>query len=306
MKKIFIVITGLYLLFLTLIGILIVILSFFNINPQTVFSTNERIQLLIVWIPLIGWLITTGIGLFLKKNWARYSILVMSVFAISMGLIGCLGVHLLSLTELSLDELTVPIIRIFILVPSLLFLIILPIIYLIFFNKRSVKEIFEKDSSAVSYLKRPLGISILAFSSLFNVINMISLAFFPTVNIFPLFGFLLSGIAITIHNLIRAMSSIYIAYGFWKLKKTAWFAAIILSCVNILSGVLNFIFINVNNYYQMTSRNNVYPSFSSALLKYGFLYGSVIASVVLIYIISRKSAFFTDKPASNRALDVEQ
>ena len=302
MKKFFIILTGIYLLFLALIGILIVILSFMNFNSNIVLSTNERIQVAIVWIPLSGWLSATGIGLFLKKNWARYSIMVMSGLAIFMGLIGCLGFCFMSFPEISAEGTPVQLIRLIILVPLFLFLIILPSIYLIFFNKRSVKEIFEAASS----LKRPLGISVLAILSLFNVINMISLTLFPTIPIFPFFGFLISGTAITIHNLILAMVNFYIAYGFWKLKQPAWITAIVLGCMNILSGVFNFFLINVDDYCRLLFPNGAEPYFISAWTKYGFLFGSVISTVVLIYLISRRLAFLKDKPNTSSEVSMER
>ncbi len=304
MKKFFIVSTGIYFLFLALIGILIAILI--NFDPKESFSINERIQVAVIWIPLIGWLIPTGIGLFLKKNWARYSIMVMSGFAILIGLISCLRFCFLPSPQIPAEGTPVQLIKLVIVISLFLFLIILPIIYLIFFNRRVVKEIFENENSMVSSLKRPLGISVLAILSLYNVIIMIGLTLFPTHPVFPFFGFLISGITITIHNLILAILNFYIAYGFWKLKQPAWLAAIVLNGTNIFSGGLNFFLINVNDYHRMISPNSSQTTFYSALTKYIFLFGSVISIVVLIYIISRKSAFLKDKPDTSLEVSVEQ
>ncbi len=131
MKKFFIGLTGVYLLFLALIGILFGAINSLNLNSNPTLSTNERVQLLLMWLPLIGLLIATGIGLFRKKNWARYSIMVMSGFAIFMGFFGCLGFSFLPLP--ASEEVPVELIKLIIVTIFFLFLIVFPVIYLIFF-----------------------------------------------------------------------------------------------------------------------------------------------------------------------------
>lgn len=160
MKKFFLISTAIYLLLLALLGILSSLMSYFGLNarPEASLANFSPLYLLLIGLPFIGWLIATGVGLLLKKNWARYSILVMSGFAFLMGVIFCF-VFIFMPASNAMNGVVTWVIKTVFVILSIIFLIILPIIYCIFFTRQSVKDLFLINEGTQSGLPRPVGIS---------------------------------------------------------------------------------------------------------------------------------------------------
>ncbi len=300
MKKFFLILTAIYLLLLAFLGIITCIVSFIGLHakPDSLPSGFSPLYLLIFYLPFIGWLIATGIGLLLKKIWARYSILAMSGFAIFMGIIFCLVFNFMPLPETANESVTVIIKAVFTGL-SAIFLIGLPIVYLVFFTRPSIKELFtSKEYESKPKLARPVGISFLAILYLIGAVFSIVYAIFPIYPALPLFGgVLVSGWFLLIYQLVIGLLGRYVAYGFWKMQKTAWFCFIALCSYGIIAGLINTFTLNAEVFEKFMPQNYSY-SINPVLIKIGSITGVILAIVFIIYVISKKALFLKATPSS--------
>jgi hypothetical protein len=167
--------------------------------------------------------------------------MVMSGFAIFIGLIFCLVVSLMPL--LGNANVNSSFMIVFLGLISI-FLIILPVIYLVFFTRPSVKELFSTTKLDSGSSNRPLGISILANFYLISGITSLLTAVFPMYQSLPVCGgIFISGIYLKVYLFIVSFITLYLGYGFWKLQKAAWVTFIIFNCYGLIIGVINLDFL---------------------------------------------------------------
>lgn len=295
MKKFFLIATGIYLLVLSLIGLLVGAISFWMLQTQVeVLSSNMNPWVFLAyWVPLIIWLAASGIGLFRKRNWARYSILTISGFAIFMGTIFCIifGMMRLPETEVASDIFNLTF-KVVFLGLTVLFLIVLPIIYFIFFTRPSVKGMFQTRMQGQSQidLERPVGISILAIFYLLSGILDLVLMVFPMVKNMSFLGIVISGWWLRIYQFVIAVLSSYIGYGFWRLKKAAWVAFLVLCSFATVNGVVNM-FISDTGFFQRMNQEGSTYSFNPIIF---YITAGLVMAVnigLLIYVISKRTVF---------------
>lgn len=306
MKKFFLIATAVYLLLLSIVGILTYIINFVGLKNNSMSPGLNSVYIMtVIWIPLIIWLIVTGIGLLKTKNWARYSILAMSVIAILSGIIITiiLAFSLFSSYTSSFMLFSLAIILLAF-IPTLIFLIILPIIYLIFFTRRSVKELFIsveqmpvegqtefKEQLTVESI-RPVGISILSVLSVIGGITILLSIFSSTTPKVLVCGVLITGISIKIYQVLTAIISFYIGYGFWKLQKPAWIISVIYYGFSVLSSIISTFCINEDLIKETMPQASLYSSSALSMFRVFTIFGAVISIVFLIYIIVKKRIFF--------------
>ena len=299
MKKFFLVLTAIYLLFLALLVSILCILGYIGMNarPESLPVNFNPLFLLAIYLPFIGWLLATGIGLLLKRHWARYSIMVMSGFAIFIGLIFCLVVSLMPLPE---DANANLIFKTVFLGLISIFLIILPVIYLVFFTRPSVKELFSTTKLDSGGSNRPVGISILAIYYLISGITSLLMTLFPMYQSLPFCGgIFISGIYLKVYLFIVSFITLYLGYGFWKLQKAAWVTFIIFNCYGLIIGVINFFTFDLKvlnkmmpaSYPESLSLNPVFFRAMAAL-------GLIVSVGLMVYVFSKKGLFFKDNSTS--------
>lgn len=306
MKKIFLVLTAIYLLFLAVLGAILCIIGYIGMNarPELIPANFNLLSLLASYLPFISWLLATGIGLLLKRHWARYSIMVMSGFAIFIGLIFCLVVSLMPLPGNANANL---IFKTVFLGLTSIFLIILPVIYLVFFTRQSVKELFRTKKLDSGSLNRPLGISILAIFYSISGITSLLTTLFPMYQSLPLCGgIMLSGIYLNVYMFIVSLITLYLAYGFWKLQKAAWVTYIIFGCYGLIIGVINFFTFDLKVLNKMmpasyTGGFNLNPVFFRTIAALTL----IISFGLMFYVFSKKGSFFKDNSTSEPQLPTE-
>ena len=306
MKKFFLVLTAIYLLFLALLVSILCILGYIGMNarPESLPVNFNPLFLLAIYLPFIGWLLATGIGLLLKRHWARYSIMVMSGFAIFIGLIFCLVVSLMPLPE---DANANLIFKTVFLGLISIFLIILPVIYLVFFTRPSVKELFSTTKLDSGGSNRPVGISILAIYYLISGITSLLTAVFPMYQSLPVCGgIFISGIYLRAYMFIVSFITIYLAYGFWKLQKAAWVTFIIFNCYGLIIGVINFFTFDLKVLNKMMPASNtesisLNPVFFRAMAALGL----IVSVGLMVYVFSKKGLFFKDNSISEPEMPTE-
>ncbi|MDD5584598.1 MAG: hypothetical protein PHV55_06060, partial [Candidatus Omnitrophica bacterium] len=152
MKNIFITIAGIYitLLGLVLAGMIGISLFFLDEGTASLPMNYNPSFLVISYLPFTIWLLSTGISLLLRKNWARYSLFIMSFFALFMGLVISIT-HLLfpSATNISFFLRTISFALI------LIFFIVIPMFFLIFFNKKTLKQLFKSINYQEAETQKP-------------------------------------------------------------------------------------------------------------------------------------------------------
>jgi hypothetical protein len=307
MKKFFLVLTAIYLLFLALLGSILCIVGFIGLNAgiESIPADFNPLFIFATYIPFIGWLLATGIGLLLKRHWARYSIMVMSGLAIFMGIIFCLIFSLVPLPENATENL---IFKTIFLGSTSIFLIILPVVYLFFFTRQSVKELFGTTKSASRNSTRPRGISVLAIFYLISGMTSLMTTLFPMYQSLPLCGgIILSGIYLRLYMFIVSLITLYLAYGFWKLQKAAWITYIIFNGFGLIIGLINIFTFDQKVLSEMMPAN--YPesfSLNSAFYKTIATLGLIVSVALMAYVYSKKESFLKKNSISETQLPIEE
>ncbi len=289
MRKFLIGLSGIYLILVGIIMLALSILSFF-LPPQASNSQLLKSYVLMGGITLIvaGLLpIVTGLGIILKKNWARISILLISGFAVLMGLFSSIALFIIPLPQNDLVTKLIP------LVFFVIFLVAVPIAFIIFFNSKSVKALFIPAGGEEKRSKRPFGITLIAVLSLLTGLIVLPYIFFPFFpNKMPLGPIMLSGKALKIYFLIMNFIQIYIGVGILKLRKFAWKTAIFFHLINILIVVVNVFTMTEENLLQMNPAL-IKGNFSMTLADFRIfsLIGLVTPVVILIYLFLKRNLF---------------
>jgi hypothetical protein len=230
-------------------------------------------------------LIWLGIGSILCRRWACVLLLIGSWSA----LFG--GIMVLVVYGLFAKELFAGIARdgaaTFALVVSILFiavfLIILPGSMVLFYGSSNVK------ATCLARHPRPCWtdgcpMPVLA-TSLWLLIGTISMLLIPIFyrSVMPCFGMLLVGIPATLVFVIFAVLGIYLAWGTYRLKLTAWWLSLIATTLLCLSAAVTFLRIDLFEYY----RELGYPEQAIEQLRnFKFFSGTnVILWIVVSYVL---------------------
>jgi len=136
MRKILNILSGLY---ITAIGLLLGFGTFVTINRSNndlISQYGFKIVILINGF-FVTWLLATGIGLLTAKNWARYSLFLMSFGALALGaLILAFAFRHPFPAPISVEKSSI------FLSVNIILLGIIPLFFLIFYNLKFVKELF--------------------------------------------------------------------------------------------------------------------------------------------------------------------
>ena len=145
MIKFFTVLSGIFFLATGLsIGLFTLLFLFFTRQNPKPFSTQEWLILMFLAVTALG-MIAFSIGLFVRKNWARVGVLIMSWFTVIVGccIISVLIFPYMSNAHASLLFYCQGVIR-------EIFLIALSLFFLVFFNAQPVKALFIRKSGDAS------------------------------------------------------------------------------------------------------------------------------------------------------------
>lgn len=289
MKKTIVVLTGIYMLSLSCFLILIEFVSSINIIKHARISGTHHYLLVIVLIilPFIVCSSVTGIGLLMFRNWSRYFLSVLSLLAIILG--GLFSALFVSIPFHAIVNPTVVMItRVLLVLISLFFLIILPLFHLVFFSRKTVSELFNASLLAI---KHPLGITVLAILAFTEGLLYVFLVFGKTSHPVPIFGFIfISGWTLRIYRLVVTMIKVYIAYGFWKLRKSAWVMWVGIGLYSIINSVFIIFAMNDKILYRMNPTRTHF--LSSEMMKFLYGYGALFVLVILIFVIRKHGLFF--------------
>ncbi len=295
MRKFFVILSGVY---ITILGIFIIstfsISIFLHLN-----KFKDRLPTAItgifIFVMLGLWAVLTGIGIICKKNWARYSLFAMSFFTIFIGLICYLATFI---PRAAVPDNTSELI--FFAIPAV-FLIAIPIYFLVFFNRRSIKELFVSKEQELKRSPRPLGITLIAILMFIAATGLLVHSFFPPYQKLPIFAVIfLSGISLKIYLLISAVINFYIAFGLFRLQKGGWIAYVIYSIFCALLGLVNTFTISEAALLEMMPKmKETAYQIPMIFYKISGIVGLLISLLLLAYVILKKRLFFKADDAQN-------
>lgn len=298
--KVFTILSGIYVLLGGLFWCLMGVAAMFA-PPEKIADYPAGLSLLvIVFFFFVGlMLIATAVGLFMRKNWARIGLMIFSSFSLIMGVVVILSsiVIFTSSTELPRNALIA--VEIFYGIVCIAF----PIFFLIFFNSQPVKTLF-----AVPHLEAagsgadpedgpaPLGIKVLAVYYLFCVFSMlVSAGLTMQTKEIPLIVNVLwvSGAGLKMYLAANTLLHLYLGYGFFRLRKTAWKVAMYWNGGALLLGFYNILFMSQAYLDRMMVQYAADTKFVMTLSQHKMiaLISSVIMAGITYYIYRNKKYF---------------
>lgn len=146
MIKFFTVLSGIFFLATGLwAGLFALVILFFPRQDPMPLSTQDWLMVMFLAV-MILWMIGVSIGLFVRKNWARVGVLIISCFALMVGLSMA---SVLIFCHMSHMQSGLPSQGVL----SWLFLIAIPLFFLVFFNAQPVKALFIRKSGNTDVTK---------------------------------------------------------------------------------------------------------------------------------------------------------
>lgn len=297
MEKTIIRLSGIYVL---CVGIVISITMTLGLLSRGNFAKNLPFlgAIIVYLLFLVLWPMATGLGIIFKKNWARYSIFVMSVFAIFIGISS--AVSLIFIPQSVYEAQTKPanyIPEFFISVANFIFFICIPMYYMIFFNKGKVKAIFGVIKPKITNNKRPLGITLISLLAFFTALFSAIFIFVPVYPKSPLIGGLfISGIGEKIYFLSVSIINLYISIGFLRMRKNAWVTYIVFYIVSIIIGIVNSFTASKMTFFEIVpSIQSSYYEMPNILFKFSGVIGLILPTFILMYVVSKKRLFTAHK-----------
>ena len=297
MEKTLIRLSGIYVL---CVGVIVAITMALGLLARGNLTKNPPFlgAIIVYSLFLVLWPIATGLGITFKKNWARYSVIVMSVFAIFIGISS--AVSLIFIPQSVYDAQTKPanyIPEFFISVANFIFFICIPMYFMIFFNKGAVKTIFGATKPQITNKKRPLGITLISILTFFTALFSAIFIFAPIHPKSPLIGGLfLSGIGEKIYFLLVSVINLYISIGFLRMRKSAWTAYIVFYIVSIIIGIVNSFTASKMTFFEIVpSIQGSYHEMPNILYKFSGVIGLILPTFLLMYVVSKKRLFAANK-----------
>jgi hypothetical protein len=298
MKNFLVKLSGIY---TTTVGIIVIVLSIFKISTSSrlshSFSHDPFVFVAaIAYIILLGfWPIITGVGIVLYKKWGRYSLFVMSVFALFVGLSSLLPLIFAPQSISGINAKPgLSVFEVFISVVNFIFFIVIPVAFLIFFNRKQIKVLFTKKDSGIKKRFRPLGITVVALFLFFTGVSFAIFLFAPNYAKTPLTfigNLFLSGKLERVYFLVVALVSFYISLGLWRMKKSAWMLCVIFIFISILIGIINtFVIPKIAFFTNLPRIDNSYIV-PESLYKLSSVIVILVPIALLFYIISKKHSF---------------
>ncbi len=201
-------------------------------------------------------LLTLGIGSVRMKRWARALTLVTSWYWLIMGvLITILLTAVMPVTMRTAmaqaqqntpnapsPEFTTGIMAVmvtFIIVFAAVFLIVVPIAFVIFYSRQDV-ELTCRHRDPVERWTDRTPLPVLGASVVLFIGALYMFAVGVTTPMFPFFGQYLTGIGAVACFLVLAAVDLYLSIGLFRLQSSAWWIAVLLAPIRLLSMILTY------------------------------------------------------------------
>lgn len=252
MYKFLIVLTGIYIQLIGLIFGLLGIVMIFAHLPKDADYPGSNLFVLLFFVLISILMITISVGLFMRKNWSRVSLLILSFLNLLMGV----GVMAVSTFHSQLNEKLTHQAIISMQIFYGVFFVAIPVLFLIFFNIHPVKALFiirKKDASGVDAdaedKSAPFGIKVLGVFYFFSVFSALLAGYVSPLKEMPLLinSLWLSGTGLKIYFAVLAIINLYLGWGFFRLWRTAWKVSMFFLWGCLALGLYNFL--NISQAY---------------------------------------------------------
>jgi len=275
---------------LVLFGILQIILGslsflFFILSLFTVFISSSfdqadlsQIKPLQMLIGLFFYLLVAvlfiwlGMGSIRTKRWARALTLILSWFWLVTGIM-VIAVMIFLMTggmeqilqgEQSVDSSIFKVVMIFIIFFMLIFMVLLPIGFILFYNSKNVKKTVERLDSKISWTDQ-CPLPVLAASLMFGYTAIISIFNGIYDWVVPFMGFIFSGWSGALILLLNSLMYAYLAFQFYNMEKKSWVIAIVYNIFWAISLAITFSTKSIWDLYEKMNFNEIQISQLKAL-----------------------------------------
>ncbi len=308
-------------LFLLLLTALMAFAGIFSRNQPSIAFTPHLLMglmlaLSVFYAALAVWAILTVIGILRLRPWARYSILIIGGGLVVIGVFAVFGIlvsrSMLPTQQPAADPHLTSIIFLFTAVINLLIAAV-GIWWLVYFNLRSVRELFANSLSlqpiaageSGRFSQTPTAIKIIGALLLFSSICCLPCIFLP----FPAFllGFIIPPAMGRLVYLCFAILLALIGYGLLRLKESARLMAMALILLGFIIIVLSttpwyqarfLLYMAQVMAYTPTMPGQPHATFVPGRMFYFFvfLWGAAIYGIVLWLLHRHRAAFKTSAP----------
>ena len=197
-------------------------------------------------------LITLGAGSIRARRWARALTLILSWIWLVLGSLGTIALTVLlpnafmsgftaaaASNPEALPRGVIAVILTVVIVVCAVFMVVLPIVFLVFYRRKDVEETVKHRDPRVRWTDR-CPLPVLALSLLFMSGGVYYLLISVTIPLFPLFGRYLTGLPAGICLVLLAMLDGFLAYSLFRLHLTAWWIAVVAVALRWASAIVTF------------------------------------------------------------------
>jgi hypothetical protein len=207
---------------------------------------------LAIYVGLSATFIWLGIGSIQCRRWAHALLLMLSWSWLLAGMIGVLFnfFYMRALTPGDLPDSPARLVFAVIMIFQVILFVILPGAMVLFYRSPHVKATCAAHDPGIGWTDRcPLPV---LTSALWLALGAVSLLVGPTIrmSVVPFFGSLLTGAPATIILVLCAVFWIYLAWGTYRLRMSAWRMTLIFFAVGSASSAVTFAKVSILELYQ--------------------------------------------------------
>ncbi len=300
--KIFTILSGIYAFLGGLIWCLMGIALMFAPAAKDANDPAGSNMVMIAFFLFLGlMLIAIAVGLFMRKNWARTGLMIFSCFVVMMGGVLILASIFIVKPSAEIPREALIALEIF----DGIFGIAIPLFFLMFFNSRPVKALFagqiqngSANGADPGDGSAPFGIKFLAVYYFFSVFSLLLGAGFTSqIKEIPLIVNVLwvSGAGLKIYYALITLLHVYLGYGFFKLWRNAWKAAMWWNGSMVLLGFYNILNMSPAYWERVIAH---YPAESKFVMSFSQHRSIALVSIICIaavtYYIYRNKKHFVN------------
>jgi uncharacterized membrane protein (DUF2068 family) len=251
-----------------------------------------------VFIALAVWEILTAVGLFRVRRWARYSVLIIGGILAAFSLVSLLLTLVMLLAPLpgaagmdasqahNVHAMTRVVFGVIALFHAIRCTI--GVFWLVYFNKKRVRDIFAGLPDQAPESPRPLLISILSVLILIGAVSCLLLVFTPFPGAF--FGMILHGWGKTAFCLIYAALAAAAGIGLWQLKEWARLLTMAMQALGLIQYVVFLarpsLYLRYSEeIYRSMNLTQPQPQALSETVTYGVSFGISILLVIAVFVV---------------------
>lgn len=240
--------------FAALESVLLLFLVFIRTDPSGALIRGDDVSGRMVMafglcITVSAWFITLGIGSVLARSWARALILITSWIWLSLGLIWSMLVLLFmgdwfqqALNTSPKFSSMAQVIRVSLIAVSVLFFILLPGAFALYYGDKSVKLTCEVRNPRKSWTDA-CPLPVLAQAIILIVLVLPNVFIDGALSVQNYWKIPSTGFGTLIAIPVCGSLGLALAFGLYKTKPIAWWMSIVLSILRVLLLVLNFSFV---------------------------------------------------------------